>query len=94
MDININTIARAAEKLETVATRQSEQDARIADVAANLQAAEQRLAMLDNARSCIPATHRNNGIGASLIQRIDAGEADGFAALSTAGDQHSRRADA
>jgi len=79
--MNIEVITRAAEKLEAVATRQSEQDARIADVAANLQAAEQRLAMLDNARSCIPAAHRNNGIGASLIQRIDAGEADGFAAL-------------
>lgn len=57
--MNIETITRAAEKLEAVATRQAEQDTRIADVAANLQAAEQRLAMLDNARSCLPATHRN-----------------------------------
>jgi len=57
--MDINTITRAAEKLETVATRQSEQSERIAEISANLQAAEQRLAMLDNARSCLPATHRN-----------------------------------
>ena len=57
--MDINTIARAAEKLETVATRQTEQDQRIADLSANLQAAEQRLAMLDNARDYIPAAHRN-----------------------------------
>lgn len=57
--MNIETIARAASNLEAVATRQTEQDQRIADLSANLQAAEQRLAMLDNARSCLPATHRN-----------------------------------
>lgn len=59
MDINLQTISSAAQKLESVATRQSEQDSRIADLSANLQAAEQRLAMIDNARSCLPATHRN-----------------------------------
>lgn len=57
--MDINTITRAAENLESVATRQSEQDQRIAEIGANLQAAEQRLAMLDNARSYLPATHRN-----------------------------------
>ncbi len=57
--MDINTITRAAEKLESVATRQSEQDSRIADLSANLQAAEQRLAMLDNMRDCIPGAHRN-----------------------------------
>lgn len=57
--MNIEVITRAAEKLETVATRQSEQSERIAEISANLQAAEQRLAMLDNARSCLPVAHRN-----------------------------------
>lgn len=59
MDINLQTVARAAEKLESVATRQAEQDSRIADLSANLQAAEQRLAKIDNMSSCIPAAHRN-----------------------------------
>lgn len=59
MDINLQTLTRAAQNLESVAARQAEQDARIADVAANLQAAEQRLAKLDNMSSCLPAAHRN-----------------------------------
>lgn len=57
--MNIETITRAAEKLETVVTRQSEQSERIAEISANLQAAEQRLAKLDNMSSCLPAAHRN-----------------------------------
>lgn len=57
--MDINTITRAAEKLETVATRQTEQSERIAEISANLQAAEQRLAKLDNMSSCLPTTQRN-----------------------------------
>lgn len=54
-------------------------DQRVGEVAANLQAAEQRLAMIDNRGGF--AAHHAQSIGASLVQRIDAGEADGFAAL-------------
>jgi len=57
--MNIEVIERAAQKLESVASRQAEQDERIAGISATLQAAEQRLAMLDNMRDCIPAAHRN-----------------------------------
>lgn len=78
--MNIEVITRAAEKLETVATRQAEQDDRLADLSANLQAVEQIVAGAQ-ARGTGIVTHRNHGIGASLVQRIDAGEADGFAAL-------------
>lgn len=78
--MDINTITRAAEKLEAVVTRQAEQGERIADLSANLQAVEQIVAGAQ-ARGTGIVAHRNHGIGASLIQRIDAGEADGFAAL-------------
>lgn len=57
--MDINTITRAAEKLEAVVTRQAEQGERIAEISANLQAVEQRFAKLDNMSSCIPAAHRN-----------------------------------
>lgn len=57
--MDINTITRAAENLESVATRQAEQDQRIAELGVNLQAAEQRLAMIDNMGGCLPGTHRN-----------------------------------
>lgn len=54
-------------------------DQRVGEVAANLQAAEQRLAMIDNRGGF--AAHHAQGIGASLVQRIESGGADGFAAL-------------
>lgn len=66
----------AAKASGQIATRAEQ---RISEVAANLQAAEQRLAMIDNRGGF--AAHHAQSIGASLIQRIDAGEADGFAAL-------------
>ncbi len=67
----------AAKASGQIATRAEQ---RIADLSANLQAVEQVVAAAQ-ARGTGIVTHRNHGIGASLIQRIDAGEADGFAAL-------------
>lgn len=52
----------------------------IAGVRAEVQALQQIVAAAQNRGSGIIA-HHAQGIGASLVQRIDAGEADGFAAL-------------
>lgn len=67
----------AAKASGQIATRAEQ---RISEVAAHLQVAEQKLAMLENGSTGTVA-YRSPSIGASLIQRIDAGEADGFAAL-------------
>lgn len=67
----------AAKASGQIATRAEQ---RISEVAANLQAVEQIVAAAQNRGTGIVAHHAQS-IGASLIQRIDAGEADGFAAL-------------
>lgn len=66
----------AARASGQIATRAEQ---RISEVAANLQVAEQRLAMIDNRGGF--AAHHAQSIGASLVQRIEAGEAEGFGAL-------------
>lgn len=55
-------------------------DQRVGEVQANLQAAEQKLAMLESGGTGIVA-YRSPSIGASLAQRIDAGEECAFNAL-------------
>jgi HK97 family phage major capsid protein len=55
-------------------------DQRASEVQANLQAAEQKLAMLETGSTGIVA-YRSPSIGASLVQRIESGEADAFNAL-------------
>ena len=57
-------------------------DQRVGEVQAHLQAAEQKLAMLENGSTGTVA-YRNPSVGASLIQRIQSGEADAFGALAS-----------
>lgn len=67
----------AAKASGQIATRAEQ---RISEVAAHLQVAEQKLAMLENGSTGTVA-YRSPSVGASLVQRIESGEADGFAAL-------------
>lgn len=56
-------------------------DQRVGEVAANLQAVEQIVAAAQNRGTGIVA-YRSPSIGASLVQRIESGEADAFGALA------------
>lgn len=55
--MDMTVIARAAENLSAVATRQAEQDQRINELGANLQAAEQKLAQLENGGGALAAPY-------------------------------------
>ncbi len=68
----------AAKASGQIATRAEQ---RISEVAAHLQAAEQKLAMLENGSTGTVA-YRSPSVGASLVQRIQSGEADAFGALA------------
>lgn len=76
----------AAKASGQIATRAEQ---RISEVAAHLQAAEQKLAMLENGSTGTIA-YRNPSIGASLVQRIQSGEEGGFAALNAGNTSKAR----
>lgn len=76
----VRAMGAAAPLIRASADKTNVLEQRVNEVAANLQAAEQRLAMISNSGGGIVA-HQVPSVGASLVQRIEAGEADGFAAL-------------
>ena len=76
----VKAMGAAAPLIRASADKVDRVEQRVNEVAANLQAAEQRLAMIDRDGSGISARYIPS-IGASLVHRIEAGEADGFSAL-------------
>lgn len=76
----VKAMGAAAPLIRASADKTTALEKRVSEVAANLQAVEQIVAAAQNRSTGIVA-HYTPSIGASLIQRIDAGEADGFAAL-------------
>ncbi len=76
----VRAMGAAAPLIRASADKANALEKRVSEMAAHLQAVEQVVAGAQ-ARGTGIVAHHAQGIGASLIQRIDAGEADGFAAL-------------
>lgn len=76
----VRAMGAAAPLIRASADKVDRVEKRVSEMAAHLQVVEQVVAGAQ-ARGTGIAAYRSPSIGASLVQRIDAGEADGFAAL-------------
>lgn len=77
----VRAMGAAAPLIRASADKANALEKRVSEMGAHLQAAEQKLAMLENGSTGTVA-YRNPSIGASLVQRIQSGEADAFGALA------------